>query len=181
MLSNDQIKNRIECGRYSKNDIRNLLSDAQRRNNHTRIVMIKGLIDDDFNVINPNKNLILETTGKERRKILEQDYENEDIMVANKFLQIRQSALKRNLEFNISLVDVKRLLRKKRCHYSGRLFGEGQDIRTFDRVDDSLGYVKGNVVSCTKRFNDLKNELLEKPDGSLRCSKSELKKFVSKL
>ncbi len=113
MLSDNQIKNRIQCGRYSKNDIKNLLIDAKRKNKHSRVELIEGLVDSDFNVVNPTQYEVPETTKKERRKILEGDYENPDIKVANKFLQIRESALRRNLEFNLSLIDVKKLLNKK--------------------------------------------------------------------
>lgn len=126
MLSELQIKKRIQCGRYSKNDIKNLLGDAKRRNEQSRVDLIEGLVDDAFNVLNPTPFATIETTKKERRKILEGDYENPDIQVANKFLQIRESALNRNLEFNLSLIDVKKLLTQNMTSF---VKNTGRDLR----------------------------------------------------
>ncbi|MCA9749601.1 MAG: hypothetical protein KC414_10900 [Romboutsia sp.] len=85
-----------------------------------------------------------------------------DIEVAKKLLKIHQSAQARNLDFDLSFSEVKRLLSVKKCFYSGEELEsdeKSENQRTFDRVDNTKGYVNGNVVACTKKINHLKNNL----------------------
>jgi hypothetical protein len=83
-----------------------------------------------------------------------------DLEVAKKMMKIFQSAVDRNLEFNLSFVTVKKLLSYKTCYYTNRLFDEeGQFSRSFDRIDSSKGYVEGNVVACTVDINGKKSNL----------------------
>ena len=42
----------------------------------------------------------------------------QDIDIAKKFLQLKQSAESRNLEFNLSLKTVRQLLTRKKCFYT---------------------------------------------------------------
>lgn len=84
--------------------------------------------------------------------------------VLTKRLNILKSANKRGLEFNLTDANIKTLLNKKTCYYTGVAFDEDNDpmnVRTFERVDDTKGYVKGNVVAVTLRANRIKNILLE--------------------
>ena len=87
-----------------------------------------------------------------------------DIRIAEKYLSKKHSAKARGIEFTISFQSFKNLMRAKRCYYSGvTLVAGGKDntvvpnTLTIDRVDSSKGYVKGNVVACSHRMNDLKN------------------------
>ena len=77
-------------------------------------------------------------------------------------------------EFALSLISVRNLLIAKRCYYTGREMTlpsynrdgnvpgnvpqRSTDV-TIDRVDNSLGYVKGNVVACCKAANSFKSRL----------------------
>lgn len=82
-----------------------------------------------------------------------------DIDVARKLINSYLSAKDRNLEFNLTFQDIKRLLSTKHCFYTGLELNndeKSQNQRTFDRVDNSKGYIRGNVVVCTKEFNGLK-------------------------
>lgn len=82
-----------------------------------------------------------------------------DLYVAKKFVQIQQSAESRNIDFAMTLTEVKKLLRQKKCFFTEvELTNKLNDpyMRTFDRIDNNIGYVDGNVVACTKEFNEIK-------------------------
>lgn len=90
-----------------------------------------------------------------------------DADVARKYLQLAANAEQRNLEFNLSLAAVKKLLKQDRCFYTGvhvrsDVGATHPHKKTFDRVDASKGYIKGNVVVCSHRFNVKKGSLTVK-------------------
>lgn len=83
-----------------------------------------------------------------------------DIAVAKKLIHLQQSAKDRNIEFNLSFNTVKKLLLAKKCYYTNITFEEtGNNSRTIDRIDASMGYVEGNVVACTQEINLKKTNL----------------------
>lgn len=103
-----------------------------------------------FQKHNPAPEVVTENSGLE--------------VILTKRLNILKSANKRGLEFNLTDANIKTLLNKKTCYYTGVAFDEDNDpmnVRTFERVDDTKGYVKGNVVAVTLRANRIKNILLE--------------------
>lgn len=84
--------------------------------------------------------------------------------LASKYLNIRRSAEGRGLEFNLTIADIRKLLKAKKCAYtkidlvyapSGEQTPPPNAL-TFDRVDASKGYVKGNVVACCQAMNQFK-------------------------
>ncbi len=86
--------------------------------------------------------------------------ENDDLIVAKKLLQLKQSADSRSIEFDLSFYTVRRLLNAKKCYYTGTVFEEsGPLARSIDRVDSSLGYLEGNVVACTIDINTKKSNI----------------------
>lgn len=111
----------------------------------------------------------------------EEDFES---VVATRYLQLKDSAKSRGKEFNLTLLDVRRLMQRKTCFFTKRRFDEG-DVnwkRTMDRLDASKGYVKGNVVACSKWANSLKNVLVEESDNAvLKGCQKELRKFMNTL
>jgi len=83
-----------------------------------------------------------------------------DIEVAQKMMQLKQSATSRSLEFELSFRTVKFLLTQKKCYYTGILFEDtGGNARSIDRVDSTKGYIEGNVVACTVDINGKKSNL----------------------
>lgn len=85
-----------------------------------------------------------------------------DTYLALKFISKQQNAIQRGLEFTLTLNDMKRLLKTKRCHYSGVLLElEGELRATLDRKDSAKGYTPDNTVICAKVVNDIKNDLLD--------------------
>lgn len=83
--------------------------------------------------------------------------------VITKRLNILKNANRRGLEFNLTDANVRALLNKKHCYYTGVEFDDENPLnaRTFERVDDSKGYIQGNVVVVTDRANKIKNMLME--------------------
>ena len=104
-----------------------------------------------------------------------------DADVARKFLQVEESARKRGIEFSLNLTTVKNLMKAKKCKYTGLTYDYTDPERSpsFDRLDCNLGYVKGNVVSCMKCVNDLKNVLIEHPASVFKGNPELLLKAVS--
>lgn len=83
-----------------------------------------------------------------------------DYQVAKKLIQLKQSADSRNIAFDLKFTTVKKLLKAKKCYYTGTLFTvDGSTGRSIDRVDSSLGYVDNNVVPCTIDINSKKSNL----------------------
>ena len=83
-----------------------------------------------------------------------------DYVVCKKLVQLKQSAISRGIEFDLSFRTVKRLLLQKNCYYTGKkMTNTGLNARSIDRVDSSLGYIEGNVVACTTDINSKKTNL----------------------
>jgi len=96
-----------------------------------------------------------------------------DEYVAKKYLNILYRAQKKKLDFDLSLIDIRRLLNKKYCSFSGILLVLPEkhlsakdivpdDYPTIDRIDNSLGYIKGNVCTVCSRVNKQKGNLTTK-------------------
>lgn len=85
-----------------------------------------------------------------------------DLEIAKKIIKVQQSAQGRGLDFNLTFSEVKKLLNAKRCYYTATTLNDTEkdpNQRTFDRVDNTKGYINGNVVACSKEFNQIKNNL----------------------
>ena len=87
----------------------------------------------------------------------------DEASIKKKLASLEKSAIKRGLDFNLEYEDLLKLYKTKRCYYTGIRFDE--KIRdkqlTLDRVDRLKGYVKGNVVACTDKVNQMKMHLFE--------------------
>jgi hypothetical protein len=111
-----------------------------------------------------------------------------DYHVATKFLLTKKGAESRGKEFNLTLKEIKRLLNRKTCYYTGERMNtktdglRDEDRRlTFDRIDGRIGYVIGNVVACTHWANDAKNKLFEHPDSVGFGKIKKIKRILDKL
>jgi hypothetical protein len=80
-----------------------------------------------------------------------------DLRVAKKYVSLQQSAKKRGKDFDLSLTSLKNLLKAKKCYYTGVPLTHA--TRSIDRVDNTKGYIKGNVVACHTNINQLKGNL----------------------
>ena len=85
-------------------------------------------------------------------------------MVNMLYSKYRRKAIKRGYDFLISLELFTSLIRSN-CHYCGSLpmnsFEYDRDFlyNGVDRVDNDLGYVDGNVVTCCKWCNQAKSTM----------------------
>jgi len=103
--------------------------------------------------------------------------------VATKYLRLYRSAKSRNKDFNLSLKDIGELLKQEKCFYTGvTLTQDGKAYqKTIDRVDNTKGYVKGNVVTASHLANQIKNSLFEDPSSSLKCNMQFMAKLLIKM
>ena len=165
-----------------------LPSDNQKKE---KVATALSLVESGFLVHKPEcageqaSSFIITNAGKEHLKILNGHAPKHNNTKGNevdaktslmetilrKRLHILKSAKNRGLEFNLTDANVKSLLNKKVCYYTGVEFDNKDPLnaRTFERVDDTKGYVKDNVVAVTLRANRIKNILLEQ-DSDMRIS-----------
>jgi len=122
------------------------------------------------------------TLNNTRPKVVGSGKVIDDEDVARKFLNTKDGAKSRGIEFSLNLVSVKNLLKAKKCFYTGLPFDhtDPEASLTFDRLDYKKGYVKGNVVACRKSVNDLKNVLIEHPASVFKDNPELLLKAVGK-
>lgn len=92
---------------------------------------------------------------------------NPEAYIRNRYNGSRQNAKGRGLDFSITLDQVKMLMELQRglCAYTEvhmkMEVGNGllDNTMSFDRWDTTKGYIPGNVLLCTKRFNGMKSNL----------------------
>lgn len=114
-------------------------------------------------------------------EVVSKNFELEAILT--KRLNILKSANKRGLEFNLTDANIRALLNQKTCYYTGVVFYENDDpmnARTFERIDDKKGYVKGNVVAVTLKANRIKNIVLEH-NNELKISVEQFLKMAEQI
>ena len=130
----------------------------------------------------PRADIPVDTNGVDVANELLKLADSEDFesVIAAKYLQLKESANKRNKEFTLTLLDVRRLMQRKTCFYTKHKFNH-LDLnwkRTIDRIDPDKGYVQGNVVACSKWANALKNIMFEKEGAIVKGCKKELHSFM---
>ena len=112
-------------------------------------------------------------------------YDLTDFGVAQYYVMKCETSRKRNILFELSLSEFKRIVRRKRCHYTGETLTRGdkhaRNAFTLDRVDSSKGYTKDNTVPCANWVNTLKNELFENKGSKLLTDVHTLGKILTKL
>jgi len=84
-----------------------------------------------------------------------------EVELCYKYLNLYKRASDKGLDFNLTITSVRNLKKAKKCFYTGKPFGnkENVDALTIDRVDNSKGYVIGNVVACRADINHAKSNL----------------------
>ena len=94
-----------------------------------------------------------------------------DLEIAKKYISKINNAEEKGHEFSLTLPEFTKLMRRKTCFFTrvvinDKLHQTG-NARTLDRLDNSKGYVTGNVVACTFYFNRLK-AVFENPTSDLK-------------
>lgn len=85
--------------------------------------------------------------------------------VRNKLKMKEAGAQRRGIYFNLHWLSMYNMMRAERCYYTGLPLRPGARFKqtatttsfTIDRIDNTKGYVKGNVVACCRAFNELKS------------------------
>lgn len=102
-----------------------------------------------------------------------------DEYLAWKYTEKLRNARARGLDFTLTLNDMRKLLKAKRCAYTGALFVRDAEhrhpySRTIERVDSRKGYTRDNCLAVCYAANMLKNAVLEDPDSETRLTPKEL-------
>lgn len=109
-----------------------------------------------------------------------------DVHLAKKYVAKAQSSASRGIAFELSFTSYKNLMRAKKCYYTGIILTDpvggkalNQTDRTIDSIDNTKGYVSGNVVACCWAANQLKS-FTEDPGNivSVKFIERMLKKMV---
>jgi len=85
-----------------------------------------------------------------------------DAIVAKYYWNKLSQCKERNIPFVLTFAQVKRLMLKKKCAYTGVLMTKSTTHSqrptdfTIDRIDNSKGYEPGNVVACCFAANSFK-------------------------
>lgn len=89
----------------------------------------------------------------------------DDYTIARKYARKASNARQSGIPFTLSLTSFKNLMRAKKCGYtkipltnSGGPVPEFTDI-TVDRIDNTKGYEKGNVIAVCHGVNQIKGNL----------------------
>lgn len=108
--------------------------------------------------------------------------------VATKYQNLYNSAKNRGKDFDLDLGDVRRLLTKKRCSYTGVILTDKyrnsptkDSDRTIDRLDPQKGYVKGNVYAVSHAANTAKDTLFESSSRRVGIGVDETRKMCEVL
>ena len=153
------------------------------------VLKIKDFLDDTIVndrlkevLLRPRLNIVQLEDGKKAHEqelfLASPDF---DTLVAIKFIAKKRNALKRGIEFTLTLNDVKRLMKTKRCYYSGIVLTlDGDSALTFDRKDSTRGYSPTNTVACSFIANKVKNELLESSNLIDVLGEKAIKKMLVK-
>lgn len=107
-----------------------------------------------------------------------------DSALAALYLYKVKSSAERGIDFTLTLNDLKKIISKKTCYFTGRRFVNDSasiDKITLDRLDNSLGYTRENTVACCYWVNQMKNELFENPRRPYKVSAKDLGKLVNKM
>lgn len=106
-----------------------------------------------------------------------------DVRLARKYIGKLANARTRGIEFSLTISDMRRLLARKRCYFTGRLLTDhdpsAASYRTIDRLDAGKGYTQENSVACCDAANKLKAMVLE-GNGAMSMTAKELKRFAKK-
>jgi len=91
----------------------------------------------------------------------------DDLSLATMYVKKAKRAENKGIEFSLSFAQYKKLFVRKTCAYSGLVFSELDENRgwknewlgrTVDRIDNSKGYIPGNVVPVCNGVNQIKGQ-----------------------
>lgn len=78
-----------------------------------------------------------------------------NVAVAEAYISKYQNAKSRGKEFSLSLIVFANIKAQTHCAYSGIKFSNNNPM-SFERLDNNIGYVDGNVIPVIRRFNTIR-------------------------
>ena len=97
-----------------------------------------------------------------------------DLSIAQSYIDKAKYAKEKGLEFTISFNQYKRLVTRKKCEYTSLPFDTSpQHKLTLDRIDNSKGYIPGNVVAICYFANQFKS-IWENPTNQVTLELAKL-------
>lgn len=107
--------------------------------------------------------------------------------VARKYISIKTRAEQKGQEFELSLSDMRNLCRVKTCAYTGVTLTHNSNVseqlptaHSVDRIDNTNGYIKGNVLVCSVAANGAKGRI-EQAMKEYDISVEALKKMCERM
>ena len=83
-----------------------------------------------------------------------------DESLERRFVKAKRRANNRKIEWSISLEEYASFAFQE-CFYCQNKLGDKVAVSTgLDRIDNSKGYISGNIVSCCNMCNTIKNDFL---------------------
>ncbi len=164
-----QLKNKLEANTYNSSQLQGLLINYS---NYAKDGRMTQNVKDDYleRIAILKEHMKMQGTDGNKSTVVEPQVTKEtledlpeDVIISRKYLNLHQSAKKRGKDFNLTFSDVKKLLSRKTCYYTGMKLSreEGNSQLTIDRIEGDKGYIKGNVVACSHWANQIKNSLYE--------------------
>ena len=86
----------------------------------------------------------------------------DDMYICKRMVRIISSGESRGIDVNLTFAELKKILRARKCFFTGvdLDYEENSPTQlTVDRLDNDKGYVNGNIVACSKEFNEIKGNL----------------------
>lgn len=117
----------------------------------------------------PPKFDMIPTSRQTTKKKTTNRHSGDDIKIAKAYLSKANSSKDRGIEFNLSFVSFKNMLKAKKCYFTGLTLTA--DTFTIDRIDSNKPYEAGNVAACHTTFNSLKS-MIENPVNELDLAKA---------
>lgn len=140
----------------------------------TKSTLLRDRIDIDYVVDFNNKSFEQEVFRLDKDTPFE-------TLVALQYLRKKMTSMERGIEFKLTLQQMGKLLKTKRCYYSGAILTlEGIHCHTIDRIDSNVGYTVDNSVACSRIVNNIKNKLIDDGVNLDGLSVIEMKKMLAK-
>lgn len=99
--------------------------------------------------------------------------------VISKLYRLSKSAPRRKKEFSLGLLYTHNLMQQTYCAYSGREFTDA-DPSSFERIDNAVGYVEGNVIAVCTSLNELRgSKSLAELEAELLKAENSLSSIVN--